>query len=686
MSLRHIRRKQQALEMPSDSDTNGSSSDADSVGRSNGFSFALLSVDEPSDDCDANVSDADANGVEDTPVTTAPPHEMKKLSKKKKKKQKKKGRKTQGEVHVLDDDDYDLLQELKSGCEANLPASRQSGLGILLQIDRKKLDADAELKRFFGKKVVDAARKASDAKGKSSSRNHAGVRNQPRRPIRITKSCFVTPREDWPPPPLSQDWLYMEVCGHAKNGDEKFRFKRSQKYLAVHGEFNLCVETMDPNAIGALLQRHPYHVESLLQMSEIYRQIGEVEKAQDMVERALFVMELGFHPRFAPKAATNADEGMRLLPYEEEENVALYLTLLRYMQGIARRGCATAALEVAKFLLSLDPSGDPVGVLLCFDYYALRSGEYGFFLSFCDEYNSKPLYAMPNFVYSCALARFRYAALEDLGEKEVWPSQEKTFSLFRRSAEGLLKDAVTTVPEAVLPLIRKATDDKAQRDPMWKTVFDNQDLKKLEASVSPLLQRMVNIFVERSACLWKDAVVLDWLRENLTKLIESGAIMDTSAVQCRQRLCRFYPKDGSTSKQGPLGGYQAVRPEDYSDNITTMDARDVGLGGPGPNEPNAALRMLRPDLIHRPEAMPDLPSDVGVMQMLLESLAPWNTRRNAFGHARARGQGEETTREATRGTDDNGDTETWYDYLRNLVEQDENANSNNSDGNDNPNQ
>lgn len=45
--------------------------------------------------------------------------------------------------------------------------------------------------------------------------------------------------------------------------------------------YHACVQaTYDPNSIAALLQRAPYHVDSLLAMYDLYRHLGENQYAE----------------------------------------------------------------------------------------------------------------------------------------------------------------------------------------------------------------------------------------------------------------------------------------------------------------------------------------------------------------------------------------------------------------------
>lgn len=64
-------------------------------------------------------------------------------------------------------------------------------------------------------------------------------------------------------------------------------------------------------------------------------------------------------------------------------------------------------MEFCKLLLSLDPEGDPLAVVLCLDFYALRAKEYEWFIEFCNLWDStRNLTQLPNIAYSLALAHF----------------------------------------------------------------------------------------------------------------------------------------------------------------------------------------------------------------------------------------------------------------------------------------
>lgn len=94
------------------------------------------------------------------------------------------------------------------------------------------------------------------------------------------------------------------------------------------------------------------------------------------------------------------------------------------------------SLEFCKLLLSLDPEGDPLAVILLIDFYALRAKEYEWFLEFCNLWeDSRNLTQLPNIAYSLALAHFR------LGKKA--------------EADELLQKALLMFPGVLMPLLNK---------------------------------------------------------------------------------------------------------------------------------------------------------------------------------------------------------------------------------------
>ena len=146
-----------------------------------------------------------------------------------------------------------------------------------------------------------------------------------------------------------------------------------------------------------LLREHPWHIDTLLQMSEVARHHeGDMHKvfgnppltyfraehsqAADFVERAIFAFERSFNSTF------NITTGSHRLDFDHIENRSFFLALHRHIINLQRRGTTRTAFEFARFLLSLDPGRDPHGALFYLDYLAVRSGQNEWLLSMWDTW------------------------------------------------------------------------------------------------------------------------------------------------------------------------------------------------------------------------------------------------------------------------------------------------------------
>lgn len=105
------------------------------------------------------------------------------------------------------------------------------------------------------------------------------------------------------------------------------------------------------------------------------------------------------------------------------------------------RACYRTALEFCKLLLSLDPEGDPLGIILAIDFYALRAREYKWLLQLFEEWeNWKNLSQLPNFAFSIAITHY-YLTID----------RDKDLT----AANQLLQNALITFPGVLMPLLEK---------------------------------------------------------------------------------------------------------------------------------------------------------------------------------------------------------------------------------------
>lgn len=184
---------------------------------------------------------------------------------------------------------------------------------------------------------------------------------------------------------------------------------------------------------------HPYHIDSLIQLSDICRMSEDPQMATELIERALYILESAFHPSF------NLASGNCRLEYKQQENRALFLAIFKHLVFIGLKGCYRTALEFCKLLYTLDTDNDPLAVILMMDFYAIKAGEYAWLIEFFNTFEPKKnLSQLPNMAYAIALAHFYLAKTSGRAEDEA------------RSDE-YLQQALLMFPGVLLPLLDKCS-------------------------------------------------------------------------------------------------------------------------------------------------------------------------------------------------------------------------------------
>lgn len=180
-----------------------------------------------------------------------------------------------------------------------------------------------------------------------------------------------------------------------------FKYEHSSTYRQLQQKFLIAVESMDSDNIIAIINEQPYHVDSLIQLSELCKMSEDHAMASELIEHAILALESAFHPSFS------LSSGHSRLDYRRQENRSLYIVLFKHAQYLEGRACARTALEISKLILSFDPINDPLAMILVVDYYALRSKQYDWLIQLYDEWETKNnLSQLPNMAYSYALALF----------------------------------------------------------------------------------------------------------------------------------------------------------------------------------------------------------------------------------------------------------------------------------------
>nr|XP_056718527.1 transcription factor 25 [Euleptes europaea] len=410
-----------------------------------------------------------------------------KSRKKKKKRKNKKNGAGEAPCPLDKDDDAEDVESILVRLESSAgPWCQSQGRVItdsrpLLYVERRNLNPETELKRYFGARAV-----LGDQRPRQRQRSH------------LRSTWLMVPKSTWPR--HSKTGLSMQLL-ESKRGVQHFAFEHHREYRQVQFKFLDAVESMDPNNLVLLLQANPYHVDSLLQLSDVCRMQEDQEMARDLVERALHTLECASHPLFSLTSGTCR------LDYRRPENRAFYLALFKHMIFLEKRGCPRTALEFCKLILSLDPENDPLCMLLIIDLLSLRAKEYAFLTRvFQDWERQRNLSQLPNFAFSVPLAYFFLSQQEEVLEAESSQAHEK--------ASSLIRQALIMFPSVLMPLLDHCS---VQPDAMVAShVFFGPNA---QLSSPPALNQLVALYLGRTHFLWKDPAVMAWLESNVHEVL-----------------------------------------------------------------------------------------------------------------------------------------------------------------------
>lgn len=613
MAARHLQ-KLRAQELPSSDaiEDNASESEEETTGPLNPFD---LLDDKEADDGEAEQTVAPES---ETPEEQ-PKQESKSSAAKKKKKAKQKQKKVitstaaatsankavkQQPATQAEDDIDQLLASL------NIPQTIPSAASIssrssakpmndgtaLLGVNPAKLKADDEMRRIFGSKVVDAEARNESAGGMVGASRRVRrlmARGLIKRSV-LKAGLLIAPKEHWPP---FEGGVSMELAGVTQGGHQLFKYTHSAAYHAVQMLFEQSQASFDPNTIMALLQQHPYHVDALLTMHELYRSMGEVAASDEMLERCIYALEMAWHPYFNPGTANTR------MDYEHPLNRPLFIALFKQTQNLSRRGLHGTALEYAKLLLGLDPS-DPRGVLFCIDYLAIRAHQYKFLkrLVSADE----DLSHMPNFSYSTLLAEFRerigHTADKQGRGSGFAPAAGPSSSSYEEEAAGeapleqRLSHAVMLYPVVVVRLMDKLQDKGVGKDAEWGSLLEKPPLRHADDTDSATLSHAVDIFVERHHLLWK--------AHDAQRLLKDACSLAVQASPEDQSNWACMREDMYADVSADVNTYRHLRIADFSDTVSALPPEELqaamggrGMAGHGPGAIAGDDGQLPPQLL-----------------------------------------------------------------------------------------
>lgn len=414
---------------------------------------------------------------------------------------------------------------------------RVSAFRTHLSLDPRNLDPGIELRRQFGSAAIKAYQ--SEASSSSSHSSGARARAQANNPNLKVRSLLCTPKDYWAPINRSFTGMSMDVLDSSTHG-RICEWKHSKAYRQVQMQFLQAVRSYDPNSLVALLRVYPYHVDTLLQLSEYSRHQGDLGQAADFNDRALFALERCASPYFT-SCLSSTTSGPPLVNFNKIENRAFYLAIHRNIGFLGRRGTWRTALEWSKLLLGLGQDGeDHHAALLWIDFLAIKSRQHRWLLELIqrlDEQRSRASGGGVSHVDELSVPARTVVDATDkqaAGEGEGYAgtldwcvglaySRALAFRAIEKEegdktharSTSALRLAIARFPAAVPLLCNKAGID-------LPSTIAGHPLFQLESRFSSskdtLADLLTHIYVLRSESLWKEPGYANWLRSTTMDL------------------------------------------------------------------------------------------------------------------------------------------------------------------------
>ncbi|GKY91353.1 transcription factor 25 [Mayamaea pseudoterrestris] len=423
-----------------------------------------------------------------------------------------------------------------------------------------------------------------------------------------------------------------------------FQFTYSDTYQQECNDYETIQSSGDFHALVWFVIHHPYNCPALLQLSRVLYQTNHSSDGLAFLRRCLWVYESSALHSFTRE---HLNGNMGLMDAEQAENQTFFAAMFKLVQVAHVAGLYQTAFAVSRFILSLDPLRDPMGVLLSLDSFCLATNAatdakwlidlvdsnslHIYYKVTAEEVISCELQCLPNWAFSYALAKFRLYQDDDESEE------------LKLEANAALQDAIKKFPTIVLRLLQAngvdAMGRSFRRD--WKTVLDshrnhaNQVVKLWnDASDAANLQAfnlVCKIFIKQHSQLWSSDDVLDFMYNNLVAVMEA----DPSSSM-------------PLSPNAALRRYAAADPANY-DNSFPQLPQEANIVDPGliahamnvdPNRGRFLRRGRRDNANHEDELdmfaagmaqrgmlgqfMQEIDPDFPLLEVFLRSFLPWN--------------------------------------------------------------
>lgn len=565
----------------------------------------------------------------DEPEEEGEPEPEPTQKKSKKKKSKKKGKDTKKradpvtDVNAMSIEEITAVLEAESGPSKHVPekagaqaatAAPAVSLRSVLSLEAQQLDPQVELRRQFGAAAIKAYEREKGSVTTRAGARRGGAYNSNMR----ARTVLSTPKPTWPDMGRTVVGLTMDIEETPRG--RLCSWAHSRAYRQAQMQFAQAVNTFDTDALYALFRVFPWHIDTLLQLSDISRYQGDLGQASDFIDRALFAFERAASPQFV--ASLTSSTGPLAVDFMRAENRAVWLALHRNIDLLCRRGTWRTALEWCKLMFSLD-TRDPHGAMMWMDFVALKSGQHAWLLEFYDQLAVQRAQAiqthgsLDNYAAQTALDDETQQAHEPAGGALDW-SVGVSFSraLALRALEkeqgdkggarsrAALRLAIARHPAAV-PIVCAKVDIPVPEG-LGKAGVQRGQWSAKDDALDELLG---HLYIHRSLSLWKESATLSWLRSVLDETVpQLGGYVRAAAEDdikmgiyrhvivadlpeaLNQQLVRYFPPD----VRSPAGGVETFDPlpPTQGTRYGSDYYASFGQAQAAPNAPDALMQLL----------------------------------------------------------------------------------------------
>ncbi|PLW43277.1 hypothetical protein PCANC_17390 [Puccinia coronata f. sp. avenae] len=426
-----------------------------------------------------------------------------------------------GEVDEIDQALLELSKKLQlsqlSG-DADHPRKtvneQQAMINDLLKVDPKMIDPELELRRMFGAKVVSSSGSTmSGLHGMYGPRIINDPHHQLNSKLKMRATLLSKPEPSWPPYSRATSGLILrrlaaeEVAAQQLAGEDAwFRFEHSASFKLIQSRFLGAIMSLDPNQLVTILQRAPYHADTLLQLSEVAAHNEDQGQAVRFLNQALFVSEKTLASSFFSSGASRLD-------YRQVENRSLFRALDRKLLTLLKQGCYRSSFQTCKFLFSLNPYQDPFASLLWLDFLAPKASQDQFLIDLVDHLAALQNRDPNGGIYTEAYPGLYYAKALCLRAVETKNRVEN-----HDPSDFALESAILRFPQVItllapaIGLFLPASFERIARARVEEGYTKDGAMN--------MLHLKARIYVHRSSSLWKVAEASAWLRQMLERAVD----------------------------------------------------------------------------------------------------------------------------------------------------------------------